>query len=66
MPFSFCSPQESIGEWLMQLGLSQYEEVMIESGYDDIEFVVGVTKEDLMDIGITKKGEQPSHYQAHS
>ena len=59
MPFSFFSPQESIGEWLMQLGLSQYDYVMLDSGYDDIDFVVSVTEEDLMDIGITKKGKPP-------
>ena len=60
MPFSFCSPQASIGEWLKQLGLCQYEDVMLDSGYDDIDFVVSVTEEDLMNIGITKKGKQSS------
>ena len=40
----------------MQLGLNQYEEVMMESGYDDIDFVSSVTEEELIDIGISKKG----------
>lgn len=54
----FLSPlQASVGEWLMQLGLNQYEEVMMESGYDDIDFVSSVTEEELTDIGITKKGQ---------
>ena len=40
----------------MQLGLNRYEEVMMESGYDDIDFVSSVTEEELTDIGISKKG----------
>ena len=40
----------------MQLSLNQYEEVMMESGYDIIDDVSCVTEEELMEIGITKKG----------
>lgn len=29
---------------------------MIDSGYDDIDFITSVTEEELIDIGITKKG----------
>ena len=46
-----------MAEWLMQLGLNQYEEVMMESGYDDIDFVSSVTEEELIEIGISKKGK---------
>ena len=45
-----------MAEWLQQLGLSKYESVMLESGYDDIDFITSVTVEELVDIGITKKG----------
>lgn len=31
---------------------------MLESGYDDIDFITSVTIDELVDIGITKKGEQ--------
>ena len=37
--FSQQARLASVGEWLMQLGLNQYEKVMMESGYDDIDFV---------------------------
>ena len=29
---------------------------MIESGYDDIDFITSVTDEELIEIGINKKG----------
>lgn len=46
----------------MQLGLSQYEERIMESGYDDIDFVSDYTVEELMiDIGMTKKGIMSAH-----
>ena len=48
--------QASVAEWLQQLGLSQYETVMIESGYDAIDFITSVDEEELVEIGITKKG----------
>lgn len=48
--------QASVAEWLQQLGLSQYENVMIESGYDAIDFITSVTEEELVEIGITKQG----------
>lgn len=38
------------------LGLAQYEPVLLEAGYDDIDFISDITVEELVDIGITKKG----------
>ena len=32
---------------------------MIESGYDDIDFITSVTEEELTEIGIIKKGNYP-------
>ena len=46
----------SVAEWLQQLGLNEYETLMIESGYDDIDFITSVTEEELLEIGINKKG----------
>ena len=43
--------------WLNVLHMSQYETTFIEAGYDDIEFVCDMTLDDLLDIGITKKGD---------
>ena len=37
--------------------MSQYEQTMLEAGYDDIDFVCDITVDDLQDIGISKRGE---------
>lgn len=42
--------------WLNMLKMSQYEETLVEAGYDDIDFICDMTLDDLQDIGITKKG----------
>ena len=43
--------------WLDLIGLSQYEQLLIDAGYDDIDFISDISSEELEDIGITKKGE---------
>ena len=48
--------QASVPDWLILLNLSQYEQVLMDAGYDDIDFVADITTEELQDIGITKKG----------
>ena len=48
--------QASVPEWLTLLNLTQYEQVLMDAGYDDIDFVSDITTEELQDIGITKKG----------
>ena len=42
--------------WLSVLGLIQYEAVMLDAGYDDIDFICDITIDDLHDLGITKIG----------
>ena len=42
--------------WLSVLKMSQYEETLLEAGYDDVDFICDMTLDDLHDIGITKKG----------
>ena len=49
--------QESVSVWLSVLHLSQYEQTLLDAGYDDIDFVCDVTLDDLHDIGISKRGE---------
>lgn len=39
------------------LGLAQYEPVLLDAGYDDIDFISDITADELRDISITKKGE---------
>uniref|UniRef100_S4RLN7 SAM domain-containing protein n=1 Tax=Petromyzon marinus TaxID=7757 RepID=S4RLN7_PETMA len=45
-----------LGEWLSMIGLSQYQRLLVESGYDSVEFITDITWEDLQEIGITKLG----------
>ena len=39
------------------MGLVQYEEVLVEAGYDDIDFISDISGDELQDIGITKNGQ---------
>ncbi|XP_061604160.1 caskin-1 isoform X9 [Phyllopteryx taeniolatus] len=48
----------SLGEWLCAIGLSQYHQVLVQNGYENIDFITDVTWEDLQEIGITKLGHQ--------
>ncbi|KAG5832426.1 hypothetical protein ANANG_G00291040 [Anguilla anguilla] len=48
----------SLAEWLSLIGLSQYYQVLIHNGYENIEFITDITWEDLQEIGITKLGHQ--------
>lgn len=49
--------QASLGEWLSAIGLSQYHQVLVQNGYENIDFITDITWEDLQEIGITKLGE---------
>ncbi|XP_061329176.1 caskin-1 isoform X2 [Pezoporus flaviventris] len=44
--------------WLSMIGLSQYYKVLVENGYENIDFITDITWEDLQEIGITKLGHQ--------
>uniref|UniRef100_A0A3B4C9L0 CASK interacting protein 1 n=1 Tax=Pygocentrus nattereri TaxID=42514 RepID=A0A3B4C9L0_PYGNA len=48
----------NLGEWLTMIGLSQYYQVLVQNGYENIEFITDITWEDLQEIGITKLGHQ--------
>ncbi|KAF7698296.1 caskin-1 isoform X2 [Silurus meridionalis] len=45
-------------EWLNMIGLSQYHQLLVKNGYENIEFITDITWEDLQEIGITKLGHQ--------
>ncbi|KAK2829173.1 hypothetical protein Q7C36_017163 [Tachysurus vachellii] len=45
-------------EWLNMIGLSQYHQILVQNGYENIEFITDITWEDLQEIGITKLGHQ--------
>lgn len=42
--------------WLQLIGLLQYEQELVDAGYDDIDFISDISSEELEDIGVTKKG----------
>ncbi|XP_013770592.1 caskin-1 isoform X6 [Pundamilia nyererei] len=48
----------SLGEWLSSIGLSQYHQMLVQNGYENIDFITDITWEDLQEIGITKLGHQ--------
>ena len=50
-----------MAEWLSHLGLSQYYQVLVQNGYENIDFVSDISLEDLQEIGINKLGETPPH-----
>lgn len=39
------------------IGLSQYHQVLVQNGYENIDFITDITWEDLQEIGITKLGK---------
>ncbi|KAM8845626.1 caskin-1 isoform 2-T2 [Spinachia spinachia] len=48
----------NLSEWLSAVGLSQYHQVLVQNGYENIEFITDITWEDLQEIGISKLGHQ--------
>lgn len=56
---ALCPPQANLALWLSMIGLSQYYKVLVENGYENIDFITDITWEDLQEIGITKLGKVP-------
>lgn len=49
----------TVGQWLSNLGLADYESLFVNYGFDDLEFINGVLDEsDLRDMGITSDQER--------
>ncbi|XP_072772442.1 caskin-1 isoform X3 [Nerophis lumbriciformis] len=48
----------NLAEFLSHLGLSQYYQVLVQNGYENIDFISDISLEDLQEIGITKLGHQ--------
>ena len=63
---SMCVVQESVSRWLSVLHLPQYEQTLLDAGYDDIDFTCDVTLDDLHDIGISKRGGFSGRCSKHS
>ncbi|XP_029457901.1 phosphatidylinositol 3,4,5-trisphosphate 5-phosphatase 2-like [Rhinatrema bivittatum] len=52
--------ESSVGEWLRAIGLQRYEEGLIHNGWDDLEFLSDITKDDLEEAGVL----DPAHKKA--
>ncbi|XP_058142607.1 caskin-1 [Dasypus novemcinctus] len=48
----------NLAVWLSMIGLAQYYKVLVDNGYESIDFITDITWEDLQEIGITKLGHQ--------
>ncbi|XP_032397509.1 caskin-1 isoform X2 [Etheostoma spectabile] len=48
----------NLADWLSHLGLNQYYQVLVQNGYENIDFISDISLEDLQEIGITKLGHQ--------
>ncbi|XP_055487504.1 LOW QUALITY PROTEIN: phosphatidylinositol 3,4,5-trisphosphate 5-phosphatase 2A [Leucoraja erinacea] len=51
---SSLSHDSSVGNWLRRLGMERYEEGLVHNGWDDLEFLSDITKEDLEEAGVTE------------
>ena len=50
---------KSVLKWLRDVvRLPQYYDKLLKNGFDDLEFIQNITKEDLKKIGIDKIGHQ--------
>ncbi|TSK87474.1 Caskin-1 [Bagarius yarrelli] len=56
--WTFDHKPANLGEWLNMIGLSQYHQILVQNGYENIDFITDITWEDLQEIGITKLGHQ--------
>lgn len=54
---SLRCPQANLAVWLSMIGLAQYYKVLVDNGYENVDFITDITWEDLQEIGITKLGE---------
>ncbi|XP_062304937.1 caskin-1 [Osmerus eperlanus] len=48
----------SLADWLSLIGLHQYYQVLVQNGYENMDFVSELSWDDLQEIGITKLGHQ--------
>lgn len=53
-----CAEHMPVSEWLMTYKLADYVPVFEGNGYDTTELMVGITHEELQEMGITKIGHR--------
>ena len=54
--FCLCCSQVTVSAWLTEIGLQQYESVLVEEGYKEITYLTDITVEKLREVGIIKQG----------
>ena len=50
---------EELHTWFQETKLTQYKEMFVENGYDDLEVIAAITDDELREIGVNL----PSHRQ---
>lgn len=56
-----CTFQNDLYDWLRMLNLEQYFNTLANQGFDNIDYVIDITWEDLEEIGIQRLGNVKSH-----
>ena len=49
-------PLEEVDLWLKENNLLPFRDLLIDNGYDELEVIASITKEDLQDLGLTLPG----------
>ncbi|XP_048356472.1 ankyrin repeat and sterile alpha motif domain-containing protein 1B isoform X9 [Sphaerodactylus townsendi] len=59
-------PVQTVGQWLENIGLSQYENHLLANGFDNVQFMGSIVMEDqdLLEIGILNSGHRQRILQA--
>ena len=49
---------EELHTWFQETKLTQYEEMFLENGYDDLEVIAAITDDELREIGVNLPGHR--------
>ena len=51
--------EEEVKRWLNNLKLEQYTQIFFDEGYEDMDTIInGITENDLLEMGINKRGHR--------
>ena len=49
---------EEVHTWFQETKLTQYKEMFLENGYDDLEVIAAITDDELREIGVNLPGHR--------
>ena len=49
---------EEVHNWFQETKLTQYEQMFLENGYDDLEVIAAITDDELREIGVNLPGHR--------